>query len=92
MTDLLHGLTPRQIVRIGWLLSHKPDDWLSIQPSPASALRSAVQAQLHDGASDGDWRDQRLLDALARLTDAEALEVADAARVADDMTTHVPED
>lgn len=91
----LHGLTPQMLDYVGHVTSHEVvmhgPAWLTTYTHPAEVLRRRSAVALADGA--GDMRPlaaARMRRALAALTDAQAVEVGQAAADVTDMSPEVP--
>ena len=85
----LHGLAKHEVELIGWVIGDTwimdGDEWLAAYASPAEVLRKRVAVDLGEHLEGGraklsEGEADRLLTALGRLTDAQALEVERAAR------------
>jgi hypothetical protein len=96
----LHGLTRRELVLIGWLLDGRRlldgPRWLSRFREPAQVLWREVLIALDEEIAAGratlaEGEREHLDAALSALSDAQALEVIDAAYTASDLEDGVPD-
>ena len=92
----LHGLTPRDLDAIGHVTSHEVVQhgpaWLAGYAHPSETLRQRVTVEIADGGvTMPALSARRVLATLSRLTDAQAVEVAQAVADVADLTEGIPD-